>query len=802
MSQSAARSFGKRDTLEVDAMIESEIRDLEQQAKADVRTAKFNDNMDFAGTNFGVNNGQYRGPTLRDSLRSSIGGLGSLRNSIEGLDNAQFGRRRVGDSVDTLGSTGIKALLMPEFRLDGQKPDPETDKGDDLDNFLDKYNINLNTSNASTGLAAHDAVGDKEQANNALKGVNTDMDNLLKRLTGNGGAGDTRTSGSFGAGSPVAGSLVANSITDITNFLNSEMAAFEKFAEERHQGLDDVAMKEQKAREDRIREEGRAEARAKGLFGASHVIVAPGTSPLAPAPSSIHNAPPTLLDEVKGLSVFLGPETLAATAPSGTLHVPHVVPSAPKVSNSELAPIQHAIDNEMTAADEILYRMRALRTGLGQRLRRLDALHAQVMNDADSGIYIPPAASAAVAPSSMINSSGRPPLPPAHNANTHAAAASSNSPKSLFGTGADVAPPALPERVQVQMQTQLADKVAHAGQSIASTLTVAMEGMVNRLADSRAAAEAAPILQGAVPTSVGAVIAPASPLVNATSNAPIVPAESNISFGETAAQLREPIPPKSLMAQLDDMDAALGVENGPGAPVGLDKFLPLSVRTQNALATATPDRSSSSNTAVGGTKSRSSAPSPFRSGQWAPPPTLYQPVSRTSATATSAPIGSTPIRVVAPTDEELWLRGVQEQGASSLPATAPPMILATSAPNAPSQLPQRPLPWHTNSSDAVNLRVRPVEGSSIIYNRALKQEMSSTKQAELQAEKVAMLAGRDPGFNYGLFAQNPSRPIEVNAFVGSATLSSTAPVGPSANEREQYLRKMQALRQGLALVSF
>ena len=78
MSQSAARSFGARETLEVDAMIETEIRELEQQAKADVRGKGVGDSMDF-GT--GMSGGGYGARGRRDSPRQHalvvwrVGGL-------------------------------------------------------------------------------------------------------------------------------------------------------------------------------------------------------------------------------------------------------------------------------------------------------------------------------------------------------------------------------------------------------------------------------------------------------------------------------------------------------------------------------------------------------------------------------------------------------------------------------------------------------------------------------------------------------------------------------------------------------
>jgi len=71
--------------------------------------------------------------------------------------------------------------------------------------------------------------------------------------------------------------------------------------------------------------------------------------------------------------------------------------------------------------------------------------------------------------------------------------------------------------------------------------------------------------------------APAAP---ASPTAPTEAAQKD--YGPTVQQLRDPPSPKTLQAQLDEMDAVLGAEAGPGAPMGLDRFLPPSVRQNQA----------------------------------------------------------------------------------------------------------------------------------------------------------------------------------------------------------------------------
>ena len=795
MSQSAARSFGKRETLEVDAMIENEIRELERKAKADIRSTAGLDNSTELSSGYGPPRGG--GVTLRDSLRSSFGGIGgSLRNSIEGLDNAQHTRRGggVSTSMDTLGSTGIRALLMPEFRLDGKKEAP----GNDLDVFLGKYNINMNNDDASASAASTSAGGEGSgSGDNELKWINSNMDDLMNLLTG-GDSAPRESASFFSSSTPVSGSLVAHSIPDITAFLGSEMHAFEQAAKERQSGFD-VSAKDQSARDNRIREEGRAEARAMGLFGINHVTPRAGASPADRTASVGSNGLPSTIDALNALTSFLGPEYHASSTPAGN-SIDRFASAGgagssykPDVPGNELAPVQQAIDNEMVAADEILYRMRALRTGLGSRLRRLDALHAEVMTDKDSGIYVPPSAAAARAPAMLAAASGRPQLPHTASGNKVVLPATHNH----FGTGADVPPPALPERVRINMQTEMADKVAHTAQTISSTLTVTMEGMVNRISDNhKAVAAREPDMDAAVPAVSGNVPAPTSSFMstslayNASSapSAPIasVPTVALNMYGETQEELRLPAPEKSLLVQLNEMDGALGAEGGPGAPVGLDKFLPHSTRVQNALVNNASHNSTP--------HTKSSVPSPFRTSHWAPPPTLYKvqvPVLPSAPAVQSSQEGSR--FIMAPSDEELWMRSLQDGGQTSLLASAPFAAIVAPLPTEPPQSnSNRKLPWQTSTSDHSALRIRPVEGTSMLYDRTNRQEAAAISRAAAEQERVASLAAAAIS-QYSSFAQNNANRQNSEA---------ASPIQTESNDRQDYLRRMQAIRQGMAMTSF
>ncbi len=104
----------------------------------------------------------------------------------------------------------------------------------------------------------------KTREETMLQVVNTDMDQLLSNLTGKEKPRDSGSM-SFAAGLSIDGPE-SGSIPQITNFLTSEFAQFAKLSEEKDHFMD-LTAKEQKKRDEAIREEGRAEARAQGLFG-------------------------------------------------------------------------------------------------------------------------------------------------------------------------------------------------------------------------------------------------------------------------------------------------------------------------------------------------------------------------------------------------------------------------------------------------------------------------------------------------------------------------------------------------------
>jgi hypothetical protein len=851
MSQSAARSFGARDTMEVDAMIENEIRDLEKAAQADVRQQYGLDESVDLPLRRGASNNPRSGITLRDSLRSSFGGIGSLANSIEGLDNATANRQGsaggVGRSIDTLGSTGIKALLMPELRLDGQKLDGDGD----LDAFLHKYDL----GGSSSGIAATtDAKENHHLSDPAddgiLAGVRNDMTNLMATLTKD--RPNMSQSMTFMDGVSPSGSMSgATKIPQITDYLHSEFNQFNKTVEQKDHFMD-MSIKEQQIHDEKIREEGRADARSKGLFGLAHFSALAGSSPLDTQTSSDPDQPLTLSEEVKALDKFLGVDTqtlpvkkgidLFAEAGSSGKTLKTTV----KISTKELAPLQQAIDNEMGAADEVLYRMRSLRTGLGSRLKRLDALHAQVMNDKDSGIYVPPGASAQI----PYPSSGTPPLPMymqnlASNNNRYTTGSNSDgntqgialnnssrsayipSPPTPFGTGADTAPPPLPEKLSVKMDNQTSNKVSHVTQNISSVLTITMEGMVNRLADNNKASELEQIrIPGSVPT-----IDPESIATTAENKAKMAPisdanaaliamkatekklndavneaamksgTSSSQDFGQTAQQLEQPDPPKSLTAQLDDMDFALGADHGPGAPIGLDQFLPSSVRAQNAMQLSQKYGSNVHPTSIEGNhahgqafagKAKCHAPSALLSSHWAPPPTVFKVPVQDIPHAPVSPIVQPNatvqrVTVIAPTDEELWLQEIQfhNSGNHQIVSSAPAKSEIPSVPPL-YEVKARQVPWKGDSGSYNNTyrQSHPLEGSAMRYNRDEISRINESAAQSAYALRVAEIASSS----------------SATGTSNTTAVTSSTPLDAGMLERQQYLKKMQSIRQGMSAV--
>jgi len=160
-----------------------------------------------------------------------------------------------------------------------------------------------------------------------------------------------------------------------------------------------------------------------------------------------------------------------------------------------------------------------------------------------------------------------------------------------------------------------------------------------------------------------------------------------------------------------------------------------------------------------------------------------------------------PIRVVAPSDQELWLRyatqaGVLERGGSHASAPALPQH-APAPPPAPYSAAHNLLPWQTSGADANTLRVRPLEGTSLLYNRSIRQESTATQRAEEHKEQVSRLAAQQQDDQYGMYAQNATQLVTAASLPRSSSAASQ-----SVSEREQYLRKMQAIRQAMAQLSY
>ena len=936
----------------------------------------------------------YGGGVLRDSLRSSLG-LGSLRNSLEGLDTMAGGDRDrdnrggMGASVDTLGSSGIKALMMPDFRLDGSKKEGEAGAGgDDFSTFMKKYNIddtngngmdvNTSANSATSGASnASDTTKDMTRPQNKdLMQVNANMDTLLKRLH------DDETfeysyAGAGGSGSRGGnGGVTANSINQVAEMLQAEMKGFMNVVEERT-GQREGTTKVQLEREEQLREEGRAEARAKGLFGLGFLQNPSSAKSDTPTPFDAEieahqqkqNAQVSVREQISSLDAVLGAELDAPYAPSvgtaGTVHADAVTASAlppppmsvpqnlrdsltshtfegmmrqqssssspstpaargngsglpgPVSDNTEFVPLQQAVDNEMGAADEILFRMRALRTGLGTRLRKLDALHASVMSNSTDQSQ----ANQSAVPQQPVSAryvygpgGGGIVVPPQMERMIQAQQAQQQRQTQVAGgdsvsvarsmTNLDVngrevpsyasashAPPLPDHHIAVHLDTNTADAVAGAAKEIHCRLDVQMEGLLNRLSDNHKAAEAT--ATRVVPSSV---LLPKSPpqgqeqahketqsmSVQNTSagtqatqaqatqatQAQVVqtstssgsgssttqespsssPAAQAQDCGPTVAQLRAPPSPKTLQAQLDEMDAVLGAEAGPGAPVGLDRFLPPSVREGSTLSPSPPSSAAA-------TPARSAMPSPFKQSHQSPTtgPMLYTvpsgarnaapgavPSSATAGQFFSHPHsqnqnrGPTPlIRVYAPSDHELWL---QEQAIPHAPASAP--TAPTTNPSLPAQHtnsnnntsgiqmsppeqhhhhqgPMRAVdvgnngrsrrPWAEEGGFQTGMQYRPVEGTAMLYGRGIKAQQKQDQQEELQKQRLhqqqqlQQQQQQQQSFNYDMFSQNAGRHLHNQSHSqssGAQPVSDTA-LSVDLRDRQAYLKKMQKLREGV-----
>lgn len=895
MAEEAARSLTTHDEVDVDDMIATQIREMEKEIKSEYRVGdaaapiggkgEEASSMAFGHGSLDLSksyDGFEKKATLRDSLRSSLG------LSIGGERPAE----------PRIEGTGLKGLLMSDFRLDAS-----------LDNVGEAIGGGFVGRTGGGGYSP--GRGSHEGHLAGVGAVNEDMEKLLKVL---------HDDENFQSGKQ--NDMHIGSIGQVADMLETEMAGFMKVVGEREELIDGVGIRD-KERDEELREQGRAEARAKNLFGAAYTSATDITNAVAnngtgdagegdlPSYADATASPPVVpnrVDEVAALDAILGSESfvrtsgegIRASAPesdavpgsAGPLPPRYPMTSPPVTTPASFAaavgpspgdsrevitslnrdglnkalvagwhPLQAAVDKEMSAADEILFRMRSLRTGLSSRLKHLDALSASVMTaQAGGNGDHPPSTGGGSTPSDAIE--------------TPAMLRSSREHWNGISRVSETAQAhnrerPLPQNVAPWSRREQAPNegdVAHAANSLASTakeIGSNLDGSLNRLltrltdpsdgkSESRCAVDPPPIpvkvemppfdvacsvkcsnyhfygscshtdeisemVRQNIVKALEAHEAATAATQAAAAQSKSLPVEEPTAtvldgFGPTLEDLNAPTPPKSILAQIDDLGNALGksisVERSHAASsevqaaagTAFDKFLPANSRVNPFAHSGDPSSApaSSSSTSITGAKRKTLSPTPFRTKEAFVPPKLYA-VHPARSEAVFQRDEERKKRIVAPSDEELILQerlSTSTAGGESsyvniasapawlakVPSLSPSTSYSSKYPGAPAISPDE-LPWASEGGTLSTLRTRPVEGLAILSQReeAMTRRKEEARKAEAVAiEKVAM-------------GENSQRAPVMMPSVETGT-------DVAITEREKHLKAMRAMRLNLAAI--
>ncbi len=357
-------------SVDVDDLIAKEIRQLEVE-------------QTHGGRNFGATTGSF-------DMRRSDDNVG-IGNKLDaptyrygGTRDPLADLRSSGDffrsSQDTLGSTGIKALLMPDFRLDGK-------------NDADFQQTSDENGDEAPGMSRQPSATDMQ--------IKSNLEDILKEL-------DEAKAAREASGYGIATN--SSSISAITAQLASDMQGLLAPLRQREQALKEKEADE-KRRDDQMREQGRKLEREKALMGedsskdrgpldyvGATMMKGFMSGPTSSAPVS---SPVKLGSAASATAVKAGTTTSPLRSPAPTSAtatttftvkpVPSQVgrtgmPRANYISSFDglmsdpSAFAQRLADAEVKQADALFNRMRSLRGDLGQRTRALDVVYASVMD--------------------------------------------------------------------------------------------------------------------------------------------------------------------------------------------------------------------------------------------------------------------------------------------------------------------------------------------------------------------------------------------------------------------------------------
>ena len=342
----------------IDDMIAQEIQNLEREINNDPRRSIGGIEIDIRSSydNTAVVPMGLKGG-LRDSkefMRKSSGGGGGTRG--DPLADLRLSGDYYKSSIDTLGSTGFKALLYPEMKLDGK-------------------DINVN-SNIVGGDINYDV--------NVLEGgtvvdIHASMQELLKAIAKEGDEGGG-TSGNRNA---------VNSISEITANLNSEMSCILNHLSEK-QIREEAEEKERKARDEKMKEEGRLEERSKQFLEFEEL-----ENQNAAAPFSFRNfhfSDPAAAAYAVGLppdgkGPVPPPIRTSASVGEGRIPTNFNPSNTPMAAAGDLlaehpnrrlltpfSTVLSAVDSEVQSAEELFSHMKTLKSQLQKRMQYIDEL--------------------------------------------------------------------------------------------------------------------------------------------------------------------------------------------------------------------------------------------------------------------------------------------------------------------------------------------------------------------------------------------------------------------------------------------
>jgi hypothetical protein len=388
-SHHLARSMDMDSTMDksVDQFIAAEIAELEKEVSKDRAFAKNTGAFNSTAGSFDMRrSGDGMSMNRTDKLESQggatsyryAGGGGGTRDPLADLrSSGDFFR----SSMETLGSTGIKGLLMPELRLDG---DAEGDREDEEDEF----GLGGDCSGGDDGRVQYRGPIDRS------RDPKSKLEDILKELE------DAKLTRTETQGDHNGPGCTPSDIGMIASHLETAMHGLLAPLKERENALAEEE-EERKRRDDVMKEEGRKSEYEKLILDSDRGEMDYATNTLLPAFMARSQAgargEPERATAVDGASVGTGAGVaqtgvpvdvtnlaaqLAASAQETAILSTSGYPpgrTAARMADDPALFMQRVADQEVSMADSMHSQMRALQNDLAQRTRALNVVYASVM---------------------------------------------------------------------------------------------------------------------------------------------------------------------------------------------------------------------------------------------------------------------------------------------------------------------------------------------------------------------------------------------------------------------------------------